>query len=332
MKNFIISLFVIVGLLLGNTPTVNAETLAPMDKLSIMEKVLYGTDQSGALLDRMDRLEMDMSGATENGAILNRVDRMYGIIKGGENVYEPTFLLRLGAAEYTFGQAITDNPAKTRLEKLETFVIGKTNNTPLLNRLDSVMNVAYTNGKVPTEKATLLKDTLIKVQLAEALNGKTAQVGQKIKFSVTDNIAMGNVVLISKGSIGHGIISKVVRAQNFGRDGKIEINFESIVSLDGTLIPVFLGPQAEKEMKNMAMAAGVSVAGMIVLGPVGIIGGIFVHGQDAIIPVGTPVIVQVKEEHNLVGMLLEGSAKVDDFVIDTSDIFNVPVVTTESEL
>lgn len=329
MKKFILSLLIITGLFLGNSSAVNAETMTPMEKLSIMEKVLYGTEQSGALLDRMDRLEMDMTGVMEKGAILSRVDRMYETIKGGENVNTPSFLLRLGAAEYTFGQSISDSPAKTRLEKLETFVIGKTSTTPLLDRLDTIMKVAYTKGTFPTEKATLLKDTLIKVQLAQDLNGKVAQVGEKVRFTVVDNITMGNVLLISKGSIGNGKISKVSRAQNFGRDGKIEINFESVISLDGTVVPVFLGPQAEKEMKNMAMAAGVSVAGMIVLGPVGIIGGIFVHGQDAVIPAGTPVIVQVKADNNLRGMLVEGEVKMEDFVIDTSKVFDIPVVTTE---
>ena len=50
------------------------------------------------------------------------------------------------------------------------------------------------------------------------------------------------------------------------------------------------------EIKNLAYAAGASVAGIALLGPIGIVGGIFVQGKDVDLPAGTEAYIQTKEE------------------------------------
>ena len=49
-------------------------------------------------------------------------------------------------------------------------------------------------------------------------------------------------------------------------------------------------------MKSYAIAAGASVAGMLLLGPIGIIGGAFVKGKNIELPEGTELFIQTQDE------------------------------------
>ena len=50
------------------------------------------------------------------------------------------------------------------------------------------------------------------------------------------------------------------------------------------------------------MAAGASLAGMLILGPIGIIGGAFVHGKNVDLPEGTELYIQTAEETTVYGI------------------------------
>ena len=51
------------------------------------------------------------------------------------------------------------------------------------------------------------------------------------------------------------------------------------------------------------MAAGASLAGIAVLGPVGIVAGAFVHGKDVRLPAGTELYIQTKADTTLYGVV-----------------------------
>ena len=52
-----------------------------------------------------------------------------------------------------------------------------------------------------------------------------------------------------------------------------------------------------------AKAAGATVAGMIVFGPVGVVTGAFVHGKELTVPAGSTLFVQAKEDVELYGLV-----------------------------
>ena len=54
-----------------------------------------------------------------------------------------------------------------------------------------------------------------------------------------------------------------------------------------TRVKVFLGDVAKQAAETVAGAAGAAIGGMVVLGPVGIIGGAFVTGKSVNIPAGS---------------------------------------------
>ena len=76
-----------------------------------------------------------------------------------------------------------------------------------------------------------------------------------------------------------------------------------INGVDGAHIPVFVGELAKQEAKSYAGAAGAAIGGMIILGPVGVIGGAFVKGGSVVIPEGSVTFVQVSEDVVMQGVI-----------------------------
>ena len=76
-------------------------------------------------------------------------------------------------------------------------------------------------------------------------------------------------------------------------------------AIDGTDVETMLGQESKEKMESVAMAAGASVAGMVLLGPIGIIGGAFVHGKNIDLPEGTELYIQTKNDTTLYGLTVE---------------------------
>lgn len=271
-------------------------------KLDSMETLLYGTTQTGSLVERADKLETDINDRPTSDPILVKIDRLYAYLLDGSEA-SPSFLTRLNAVEWTFTQSLTDTPAKTRLESVEKLLNGTTGTGGLDARLNKLMTMAFRNGSIQTAKAAVAKDTLIKIKLTQALDSKTARAGDKVNFQTVDNLYVGSTLVIPKGAIGYGSVEKVDQAQNFGRDAQIKINFQRIVGMDGTSVNVYLGDLAKEATQSEAKAAGATVAGLVVFGPIGIVSGAFVHGKELTIPSGTTLYVQVKDDAELFGLV-----------------------------
>ena len=72
--------------------------------------------------------------------------------------------------------------------------------------------------------------------------------------------------------------------------------------MDGTIVDAYVGEEAKEEMKQYAMAAGASLAGIIILGPIGVIGGAFVKGKDIDLPAGTEMYIETAGDTMLYGV------------------------------
>ena len=271
-------------------------------KIDAMETLLYGTTQTGSLLERADKLETDINDHPTSDPILVKIDRLYAYLLDGSEA-SPSFLTRLNATEWTFTQVLTDTPAKRRLENVEKLLNGTTGTGGLDARLNKLMSMAFRNGAIQTAKAAVAKDTLIKIKMMQELNSKTARAGDKVSFQAEDNLYVGNTLVIPKGAIGYGVIEKVDQAQNFGRDAKIKVDFQRLLGMDGTSVNVYLGELAKKATQSEATAAGATVAGLVLFGPIGIVSGAFVHGKELTIPVGTTLYVQVKDDVEIFGLV-----------------------------
>ena len=274
------------------------------DKIKAMEVMLYGAAQEGSLVERMDNIEYDVNGLTTSESILERVDDMYNYLKGKPEDGGAAFVTRLNTVEWRLNESMSGGPAKARIEVVEKLLNGKATDGALSIRLEELLEVvSYEGGVVPVQEVTLPKDSVIKVEFTKELGNKISKVGDEVGFKAADNLYVNDVLVLPKGATGVGKVKKVVHPGMFGKDGRVDVDFMFINGVDGTHIPVFVGELAKQQAKSYAGAAGAAIGGMIILGPVGVIGGAFVKGSSVVIPEGSVTYVQTSEDVIMQGMV-----------------------------
>lgn len=274
------------------------------DKIKAMEIMVYGAAQEGSLVERMDTIEYDVNGLMTSEPILARIDSMYGYLVENGKDSEASFATRLNMVEWRLNESMSGGPAKARIEAVEKLLNGKVDDGALSTRLEELLEVvAYEGGVVPVQQVTLPKDSVIKIEFTQELGNKISKVGDEVGFKAADNLYVNDVLVLPKGATGIGKVKKVVQPGMFGKDGRVDIDFMHVNGVDGAKIPVFVGELAEQQAKSYAGAAGAAIGGMIILGPVGIIGGAFVKGSSITIPEGSVTFVQVSEDVIMQGVI-----------------------------
>ena len=303
----LVSLIVGLALCLGLTSFAFAEGPAPVasEQLDAIETALYGTHQSSSMMERMESLEDDIYGAPDSGRnILDRIQSTYEYICG-TNGGNGSFLQKLNGADSRLNARVTAGPAKTRIEELENTLFGQIQGGSLNQRLDRLVETTYAGGKVPVESVVLPKDSLVKIEFTSPLSSKNAQPGDPVKFRVADNLYVNDVLVLSKGAEGVGEVSKVVQPRSFGRDARIDVKFSHVFAVDGTHVPIYIGKLAQQEAKTAIGAAGATIGGIVVLGPIGAVGGAFVTGKSKTIEAGSVTYVQVVEDQKISGIVYQ---------------------------
>lgn len=278
-----------------------AQEMTILEKINAVEKFFYGSEQTGALIERVNKLDKDVYGTGSQDSLAGKVDNLYNYIKNN-SAESPSFLLSLNAVEWALNHEVTGLPAKIRLENVERTLFGNSTEGAFQLRLEKLLNVAYTNGRLNVESASAPKDMLVKIKMVSAVGTKTSRVGDIFSFQASQDVYSNGLLLIAKGAQGTGRVLKAEQAKNFGRDGELQLSFDSIEAVDGSVISTVLGDRAKEENKSLATAAGASIAGMAILGPVGIVGGAFVHGKDVSIPVGAEFYIQTKNDTEVIGL------------------------------
>ena len=228
---------------------------------------------------------------------MSKTDNLYAEIN--TNSTKPSLMTKINAVEWAINKNVTSLPIKQRIENNEKFIEGNIKTGALMDRLNSLTEMAFPGGVVNTAETLIAQDTLIKIKIMTPLNSKTARVGDIVNYQVAEDVFIDGKLVFVTGAEGQGKVSKVKQAQNFGRDAELEIDFEHLTAVDGQKLATFLGDKAKEETKSMAIAAGATVAGLVVLGPVGIVTGAFIKGEDVKVPEGALMYIQTKTENTV---------------------------------
>ena len=274
----------------------------PLERIAVAEQLVYGAEQTGSLVERTAKMEKDLFGLPGREALMAKVERIYSYVRLSSPA-EPSLTYKLNALEWSLTQTVAKGAVKTRLESLEKTVAGMVGNGAIDARISRLMAITFSGAKLQATLATLPKDTLIKIKTVTPLDSKSNKTGDPVAFEVAEDVYTAGLLVIAKGATGIGKLAKVDQAQNFGRDAKMEVSFESVEALDLTMVPTILGEKAKKETESTALAAGAGVAGMILLGPIGVVGAAFVHGKNITVPPGTLLYIQTQNDVELVGMV-----------------------------
>jgi hypothetical protein len=106
--------------------------------------------------------------------------------------------------------------------------------------------------------------TKISVRLEQAISSATAEEGQQVQLSVTENVKVGDVVVIPQGSPAIGTIVMAQAKRRMGRTGKLDFSIEKVRAADGDYIPLRY-TMHKKEGGSKGVSTGVMTAGAAVL-------------------------------------------------------------------
>ncbi len=282
------------ALLVTQVGAVSAAEETVQGKLTAVEEETWGGEQTGALLDRINRLEKDYLGAHNRGSMLDRVNIVYDELY--DNTMGPGLLTQLNAVEWGIMHEVIPKAVDKRVTEMEMTVSGKTSAGTYKKRIQDLGTAAFGGYSVPLEQVTVPKNTVIKIALTQEVNAKKVKAGDTIRYKVAEDVIVGGMLVFAKGQPGEGTVKKVDQARNFGRDASIDTDFHTTKAMDGTDVKTFVGEESKQQMKSYAMAAGASVAGMLLLGPIGIIGGAFVKGKNIELPEGTELFIQTQDD------------------------------------
>lgn len=119
--------------------------------------------------------------------------------------------------------------------------------------------------------------TEIQFRLDEEIASNRAQVGQSVPVSVVRDVVVDGVVLIPRGSAGHGVVTGRTGKGAFGKSGKLDIELRT-VDVAGLGVPVV----GRYHVAGKGRAG--ETIGTVLVG--GVIAGAFVTGRHAVFEEG----------------------------------------------
>ncbi|MCI6869356.1 MAG: hypothetical protein MR853_01290 [Selenomonadales bacterium] len=269
-------------------------------KLAAIEITLYGQEQTGPLAERIKRVEEEYEGADSSSSMMNRINYLYNYTY--DNSATPSLVTQMNALEWAISHQISAESMVKRVAMMEGIIQGKPSEGTLHSRIEALAQFAFGTAEIPLTQVEVPMNTLARISLLSPINAKNLKVGDVIKYQASEDVIEDNMLIFAKGAYGEGVITKVEQAGNFGRDAKVDAEFKTLTAVDATVMDMNLGQEAQEQMKNMAMAAGASIAGMVLLGPIGIIGGAFVHGKNIDLPEGTEFYIQTSRDTVIYGI------------------------------
>ena len=264
------------------------------DKIAAIEVTLYGAAQTGPLAERLNKLEKDFEGTHTGGSLMDRINALYDATY--DNSAGPSLITQMSALEWAISHKVSMECMQQRVNNMEMSVNGKTATGTFKSRVDALSQFAFGSKEIPLAQTAVPANTLAKVALVDRLNAKNLKKGDVIRLQAAEDVVENGMLLFTKGAAGEGVITKVSQAKNFGRNAEVEIDFKYLTAVDGRQLSMVLGEESQKSMEQMGMAAGASLAGILVLGPIGIIGGAFVQGKNIDLPEGTEIYIQTMKD------------------------------------
>lgn len=296
--------------LLLTMPVFAAEPATLSDRIDRVDEVIYGAAQNGSLLNRVDRADNVIygNGNTSASGLDDRISNLYTDVVKNDNDATPSISTRINAMEYYLTDEIKTDGVTTRVGDLETKVYGSSKTGALDQRVSNLEKSVYGDQHYEMKSVELPADTVFKISLNDDVSSKTNEVGDPVTFTVEEDVMVGDVLVLPRGSQGSGVVTKVTRPKSFGRSGALDISFDQVFSVDDDAIPTVLGPEAKEKLKMEAAAVGASTIGALALGPIGLVGGFFVKGKDVSLPAGTNLYIETQEAVTTKGLVLTNGA------------------------
>ncbi len=133
---------------------------------------------------------------------------------------------------------------------------------------------------------TLRSGTPVVVECMQTLNRRNLTEGQTVNVRVKYNVVVSKQTVISAGAIGNATITDVQKPGVFGKPGRMEVQIQSVQSVDGQQVLVSGMNMMSEGQNKRGLAWGLSI-GLFVLTIIGGAVGLFIKGKPAELKSGT---------------------------------------------
>ena len=320
MKSKSIMLFFIFAQFLFASFAYSAEntgaTIVQMDKAEV---IIYGENMRGGLINRLNELETVLFGRSLPGSISERQMQLLNFIQGG-SAEQPSLLFKLGVAEWAVSQTIQPFiPALGRLQKLEQELDGAIQEgRPVSMRVERILSMILTDPVTRVE-LTVSSDKAVRAQILEEIGPGKSRKGDSVKIELLEDFTIDNCLIAPKGSRIVSEVSDVIRRGAFGRSGEVKLELKHLQILGPEEPKVKVADPKElreRGYKNVVAAAGLSMVGGIILGPLGLATGLLIQGDSLNIKAGTQFYIELAERAKLSAYLIPDGLRIND---DPSD-------------
>lgn len=275
-------------------------------KLVRIEIDTYGAEQSGAILDRISALEKSFSGQNMSGNMNARIEAIYDTLYN--NSAGPAILAKINALEWNVNHEVASGGINMRLSVLEDQIFGKMNEGTFNERIRALAKASYGAEILPIAQVQVPANTLIKVETTVPVGSKVLQEGDVIPIRVLSDVFVDDSLVFVRGLPGEGVVTSVRRAKNIFSNGKIEIDFCRLQTIDGQTAQICTGIESQNEMNANEMARGLSLIGQTFSGKNKSLAEIFVRGKNIDLPAGIELYVQIKTPIVVYGVRTTGNA------------------------
>ncbi|MDR1732652.1 MAG: hypothetical protein LBR61_11225 [Synergistaceae bacterium] len=342
-KQVLSSLFVLVFLLCGGVANAaeNEGKSSSMQMMERVEMVVYGEAGKGGLIDRLNTLEKELFGRSLPGSISERHTAILNFLEVG-TADQPSMLFKLGVAEWIVRQAIQpDGSALKRVESLEKELDGEMQyGKPVAMRVERILATLVADP-VTFQEAILPTATVLKAKFLEELGPATSKKGDSVKLVLADDLFVDKILVAPRGSFIDTRVREVKQPRAFGVPGQVLLEFRSLVPLGPQQPPVTVGDASKKATEEAQKgkdkgesgiigAAGASIGGAVLLGPVGLIGGALVRGNAVKIPEGSVTFVETSGDVRISGWPVPESLHIDPNATIKEGV--VPTTTTTTTI
>ena len=132
--------------------------------------------------------------------------------------------------------------------------------------------------------------TAVRLSLSEALSSATNSVDDPVRFEVTEDVKVGDIVAIPKGSTAVGHVVEVESRKRMGRAGKLNFSIDHVKAADGSNVRLRASTTRKGDDKT-----GSVIIGTVILSPLFLI----MRGKDVEIARGTSLIAYIDGDREI---------------------------------
>jgi hypothetical protein len=132
--------------------------------------------------------------------------------------------------------------------------------------------------------------TVVRLSLVDSLSSATNKVDDPVHFEVTEDVKVGGIVAIPRGSTAVGHLVEAEARKHMGRSGRLNFTLDYVKAPDGTNLRLRATSSRKGDGKT-----GTVIVGTVLVSPLFLM----MRGKDVEIPRGTEVVSYTDGDHQI---------------------------------